>query len=177
MKLGIQKRQRAILFLLILLPLMINALAIQHEIGTKGIFKLLSGTYQPSDPNLPFASLSEILSGLLPTIAFLGFIIWLVIFVSNRVFFQRQWLIATIFEILFIVLFVAKVFELVTGFLMPLTWLPQFIDSLGLPGSEFASNWSRWFVFPATAIILFVALIFSRNKNLESKDIGKTVNA
>jgi hypothetical protein len=176
MKLGIQKRQWAILFFLLLLPLVLNAVAIQQEIGTKGMLKLLSGTYPPRDPNLSVASVSEILSGLLPMIVFLGLIIWLTIFVSNMAFFQRQWLIARIFETSLVVLVVAKVFEIATGFFMPLTWLPQFIDSLGLPGSEFTSNWSHWFIFPATSIILFVALMFSRNKSLESKEIGKTVN-
>jgi hypothetical protein len=177
MKMGIQKRQWAILFLLLLLPLLLNAAAIQQVIGTKGMLQLLSGIYQPPDPNLPFASLSEILSGILPIIIFLGFIIWLAIFVSNTTFFQKQWLIARISETLLVGLFVAKVFEIATGFVMPLTWLPQFIDSLGLPGSVFASNWSCWFIFPATAIILFVALMFSKITSLESKDIDKTVNA
>ena len=174
---GIQKRQWVILFLLLLLPLGLNTAAIQQVIGKKGMLQLLSGTYQPPDPNLPFASRSEILSGVLPIIAFLGFIIWLAIFVSNTPFFQKQWLIARISETILVGLFVAKVFEITAGFVMPLIWLPQFIDSLGVPGSVFASNWSRWFIFPATTIILFVALMLSRNKSLKSKDTDKTVSA
>jgi hypothetical protein len=172
MKFGIQIRQWIILFLLLLLPLVINAMAIQQEIGSdvKGMWQLLNGTYQPLDPNLPFASLSEILSGLLPTVALLGFIVWLAFFASNTMFFQKQWLIVRILETLLVVLFVAKVFEIAAGFLMPLVWIPEFIDPLGLPGSTFALNWSRWFIFPATAMVLFVAIMLSGNKNVETKN-------
>jgi len=178
MKIGIQKRQWFILFLILSLPLLLNAMAIWLEIGSAGTLQLLGGTYQPSNPNLPPASPLEILSGLLPIATFLGFIAWLVIFVSNRAFFQKQRLIVKMFETLLLVLFIAKAFEIATGVIMPLAWLPQFNDYLlGLPSSVFTVNWSRWFIFPATAIILFIALAISRNKNLEGKKIGETVNA
>ena len=166
-----------VLCLVLCLPLVLNAIAIQQEIGTQGISQLLNGTYQPADPNLPYASLPNILSELLPIVALLGFIGWLAIFVSNRTFFQKQWWTVKIIETALAVLFVAKVFEIATGLFMPFAWLPQFGDSPGLPGSEFAANWSRWFIFPATAIIFFTALMPFRNKHLEGKDIDKTVNA
>jgi len=53
---------------------------------------------------------------------------------------------------------------------MPFAWLPQFGDYLlGVPVSDFMLHWSRWLIFPAMAIILFIALSLSRNKNLEKK--------
>jgi hypothetical protein len=178
MKMGIQKRQWMILFLVLSLPILLNALAIQHEIGENGMMQLLSGTYQPSNPNLPHVSLLEILSSLLPTTIFLGFMCWLILFVSNQIFFQKQHLIAKLLESFIGVMLIAKIFEIASGIIMPLAWLPQFNDYLlGLPASEFTANWSRWLIFPATAIILFVALMLFRNKSLEGKNIGKTVNA
>jgi hypothetical protein len=93
---------------------------------------------------------------------FLGSLSWLVIFVSNRAFFQKQRLIVKILETLVAALFVAKVFEIAAGIFMPFAWLSQFGDYLGLPGSVFTANWSRWLIFPATTIILFIALILSR---------------
>jgi hypothetical protein len=61
---------------------------------------------------------------------------------------------------------------------MPLAWLPQFNDYLlGLPASAFTANWSRWFILPVTAIILFVGLVLSRYKSLEVKNIGETVKS
>ena len=178
MKLGIQKRQWIILFSALTLPLIINATAIQQEIETQGFLQFLSGTYQPSNPNLPLASLSEILLPSSLSILFLGFLIWLVFLVSNQLFFQKQHLVAKLIETLLIALLIAKTFEIVSGMIMPLAWLPQFNDYLlGLPISSFAINWSRWFIFPATAIILFIALMLSQNKSLESKNISKTINA
>jgi hypothetical protein len=176
-KLGIQKRQWLLLSLVILLPLLLNSVAIWLKIGTTGMLRLLSGTYQPSNPNLPTASLSAILSELLFNTAVLGLVSWLAIFMSNRAFFQKQGLIVKNLEILLMVLFIAKMFEAISGFFMPFAWLPEFYDLLGLPGSPFTATWSRWFIFPATAIILFVALTLSRNKNVEGKRISKIVNA
>ena len=167
MKTGIQKCQWVFLFLVLFLPLLLNGVAIWLEIGNRGTLQLLSGTYHPSNPNLPIASLWEILLQLLPIIMFLCLFCWLVIFVSNRAFFQKQRLTVKILETLLLALFIAKVFEIAAGVVMPLAWLPQFNDFLlGLPGSDFAADWSRWFIFPATTIILFIALMFSRNKSL-----------
>jgi hypothetical protein len=168
-KLGIQARQWLLLFLLLFLPLSVNAAAIWKRIGAHGMLQLLVGTYQPSNPNLPPASLSAILLGLVGDIAFLGFLSWLVFFVSNQVLIQRQRMIAGLFEAALVSMAIAKLFEINAGYFMPLAWLPQFIDSLGVPGSTFAVDWSRWFIFPATAIILFVALALSRNKSLEAR--------
>ena len=162
MKIGMQKRQWLLFFLVLSLPLLLNAVAIWLEIGSVGTLQLLSGTYHPSNPNLPLASLSEILLNLLPIMMFLGSLSWLVIFVSNRAFFQKQRLIVKILETLVAALFVAKVFEIAAGIFMPFAWLSQFGDYLGLPGSVFTANWSRWLIFPATTIILFIALILSR---------------
>jgi hypothetical protein len=177
MKLGIQKRQWLLLFLVLLLPLLLNAVAIWMKIGTAGTLQLLNGTYQPSNPNLPIASLPEILLELLFNVALLGLLSWLSIFVSDRAFFQKQGLIVKSLEILLMVLLIAKAFEVASGFFMPFAWLPEFFDQIGIPLSPFTATWSRWFIFPATAIILFVALTLSRNKSLESKGISKTVNA
>ena len=117
---------------------------------------------EPSNPNLPPASLLEILSGFLPIIALLGLLSWLVVFLSNRAFFQRQRLIAKLFETLLVALSIAKVFEIATGFFMPFAWLTQFNDYLGLPASPFTADWSQWFISPVTAILLFIAISLSK---------------
>lgn len=166
MKMGIQIRQWLLLFLVLSLPLLLNAVAIWLDIGSDGTLHLLNGSYKPNNPNLPIASLSGIILDLLFNIALLCLLSWIVIFVSNRPFFQKQWLIAKLFETLLAVLFIAKVFEIVTGFFMPFAWLPEFHDQIGIPGSSFTSYWSRWFIFPATTVILLIAVFLSRNKNL-----------
>jgi len=171
MKLGIQKRQWLLLFLVLSLPPLLNAVAIWRDIGTECSLQLLNGTYQPSNPNLPPVSFWEILSGLIPIIAILGLLSWLLIFVSIRALFQRQILIVKILETLLAALFIAKLFETATGFFMPLAWLPEFHDYLlGAPVSDFMLHWSRWFIFPATAILLWVATSLSRNKNMEGRE-------
>ncbi len=177
MKLGIQQRQWLLLFLVLLLPLLLNAVAIWWKIGTVGTLQLLRGTYQPSNPNLPVASLPAILSELLLNVALLGLLSWLAIFVSNMAFFQKQGLIVKGLETLLMVLLIAKVFEVASGLFMPFAWLPEFYDQIGIPVSPFVAAWSRWFIFPATAIILFVVLTLSRKKSLEGKGIRKTANA
>ena len=165
-KLKIQKRQWLILFLVLCLPLLLNAMAIWLKFGTSGTLHLLGGTYHPSNPNLPFTSFKNILSELLQFTVLLGFIGGLVIFVSNMTFFQKQQISVKILEAFIIVLFVAKVFEIVSGFIMPIAWLSEFIDSLGVPGSQFTAYWSRWFIFPITAIFLFIAIIAPQNEHL-----------
>jgi hypothetical protein len=161
-KVGIHKWQWLFVFLVLSLPLLLNSAAIWLSIGTAGTLQLLMGSYQPTNPNLPLASLPNILLNFIVEITVLGFLSWLVIFVSNRTFFQKQWLIAKILESLLAVLLVAKVFEMMAGFIMPLAWLPEFYDQVGgLPASNFATNWSRWFVFPSTAIILFLVINLS----------------
>ena len=170
MKLGIQIRQWFLLFLILLFPFLLNVMAICMDIGTAGALRLLSGTYQPSNPNLPLASPLEILLELLFNIALLGLLSWLVIFVSHQVFFQRQQWIFKIIESLLLVLFIAKVFEVATGFFMPFAWLPEFHDYLlGVPVSDFMLHWSRWLILPATTILLFVAMLFSRKEDQEVK--------
>lgn len=168
-KLGIQARQWLVLFLLLLLPLSINAAAISERIGARGMLQLLVGAYQPTNPNLPPASSSAILLGLVRDVAFLGFLSWLVFFASNQVLFQRQRLTARVLEAALVSMGIAKLFEIDAGFFMPLAWLPQFTDPLGAPASTFATNRSRWFVFPATAITLSVTLALSRNKSMETR--------
>jgi hypothetical protein len=170
MLLGIQKRQWVLLFLVLSLPLLLNAVEIWLEIGTAGTRQLLNGTYQPSNPNLPLASPLEILAALLRIMAPLGLLSWFAIFVSNRAFFQRQWLIAKISETLLAALLIAIVFEIATGFILPLVWLPQFHDYLlGLPGlgpPAEGFGWTRWLVLPATATILFIAMLLSVTKKI-----------
>lgn len=181
---GLQKRQWLLLFLLLSLPLLLNAVAIWLDIGADGVLHLLSGTYNPNlsyssfNPNTLLSSLLEILSELLPILALLGILAWLVILASNSSFFQKQRLTAKLLETLLVVLFIAKIFEIASGTFMPLAWLPKFHAIIGLlPISPFMANWSRWFIFPATAIVLFIAITLSRNKNLESKKISETFNA
>jgi hypothetical protein len=165
-KAGIQKRQWLLIFLVLALPFLLNVATIWQSIGMAGILQLLRGSYQPSNPNLPLASLPNILLNFLAAIAVLGILSWLVVFVSNRAIFQKQRLIAKTFESFFAVLLVAKTFEMVAGFIMPLAWLPEFYDQVGgLPVSPLAISLSQWFIFPITAIILSLAIILSRKNN------------
>ena len=70
-----------------------------------------------------------------------------------------------LFETFLIAGLVAVAFAIITGFFMPLVWLPKFHDYLlGLPGSPVLMDWSFWLVFPITAIILFGAVFLSGRK-------------
>ena len=165
---GIQKRQWLFLFLALAVPLLLNAIGIWQDIGSTGIRHLLNGTYKwygtEPEPN----ALPEILSGLLKMAAPLALLSWLLIFVSNRAFFQKQPLIAKLLEALLAVLPIAKVFEICAGFFMPFSWLPQFHDQIGLPVSDFTLRWSPWVVLPTTAIILFIAMLLSGTKRINT---------
>ncbi len=165
----IQKRQWLLLFLVLSLPLILNSVAIWKEIGTTGILHLLNGTYQPANPNLPIASPLEIFLRLFLYLLFLGVLVWLTIFLSNRTFFQKQRFAVKLVEYLLMALFVAKVFQETTSFFMPLAWLPEFYDQIGTPVSVFVTNWSRWFLFPVTAMIQFIAIALFSKTNLEIK--------
>jgi hypothetical protein len=167
MILGIQKQQWLLLFLLLCVPLFLNAAAIWQDIGTDGIRQLLRGDYS-SYPNTLLGDVDnpipEIVLNILLFTAALGLLAWFMLFISNRVFFQKQPLAAKVGEALVMAWFVAAVFERITGSIMPLAWLPKFHDYLlGLPSSSFMVDWSHWLVFPTTAVVLFGAVFLSGN--------------
>jgi hypothetical protein len=167
MRIGIQKRQLCLLLLALAVPLLLNAVAIWEDIGTDSILKMWNGSY----PN-PFGGflggaynpLPEIALGLLPYVATLGLLAWLVVFISTRTFFQKQPRVAKFGETLLMVLLVAVIFTFVTGFLMPLIWLPKLHDyRIGLPGSSFMEYWVVRLVLPTTILILLGAVFISEN--------------
>jgi hypothetical protein len=165
MVLGIQKRQWVLILFTISLPLLLNVMAIRQDVGTDSLQKIWNGSY----PN-PFGGflggsynpLPGILLNLLLLSAALGLLAWLMIFICNKAFFTKQKLIARLIETVFATSLIARVFVIVSGFLMPLVWLPKFHDYLlGLPASPFMMNWSRWLILPATIVILCSAVFSS----------------
>jgi hypothetical protein len=156
MLLGIQKRQWFFLLLALLLPLLLNAVAIWQDIGVNTLFFENLNT------------LPKIFIQLLLTIMILGLLVWFILFISNKKIFQKQQQLIKFFEISLMALLVAVIFTVVTGFFIPLVWLPIFHDYLlGLPGSSFMVRWSRLLLFPSATIILFIALYLSGNNNPE----------
>jgi len=172
MLIGIQKRQWLLILLTLSVPLLINAVAIWQDIGTASILKIWNGTYKPSLYLVAYNPLPEISLKLLLFTVALGLLAWLMVFISNKAFFQKQLLIAKFCETLLMAWLVAVVFDVVTGFFMPLVWLPIFHDYLlGLPVSSFMLDWSRWLVLPTTALILFIAIFLSGNKKIDTPSI------
>ncbi|MDP1541463.1 MAG: hypothetical protein Q8L72_12535 [Moraxellaceae bacterium] len=173
MLIRVQKHQWLLILLALFAPLLLNVVAIWQDVGTASILKIWQGTYpQPLFGFLggAFNPLPEIFLKLLLFLVVLGLLAWFMVFISSMVFFQKQSQIAKLFEIGVMALLAAVIFFIVSGFMMPLIWLPKFHDYLlGFPSSPFTVNWSRWFIFPVTAIILFSAMFLSRDKNLEKK--------
>ena len=172
MVLGIKKRQWIVLLLALSMPLSLNAVGIWHHVGRDNILEMLRGTYSyiPYNNNsldLEHNPFPEIFLNLLPITIFLGFLAWLMIFISNRVFFQKQPLTIKLIEVSLMSFFTAEVFTKVGDFFMPLAWLPVFFNTLGLPGSVFVSTWS-WLLVPTTTIILFIAMLLSGVKKSDT---------
>jgi len=165
---GIQKRQWFLLLLAVSVPLLLNAVAICQDVGIASILKMWNGTY----PNFlggflggPYKPLPEIFLKLLLFSAALGLLAWLMVLISNKTFFQRQPRIIIFCETFLMTFLVAIVFGFISGYFMPLVWLPLFHNyQLGLPGSSFMVDWSRWLVFPTTVIFLFSAIFLSGDK-------------
>jgi hypothetical protein len=167
---GIQKRQWLLLLLAISVPLLLNAVAIWQDVGAKAIFQILRGTFSYGNYynglDIDHNPFPEILRDLLLFTVPLELLAWFMIFVSNKVFFQKQPLIAKLFEALLMAWLVAVIFKTVTDFFMPLVWLPRIKNTLMLPGSVFVDYWSYWLVFPVTAIIFFIAIFLSGQKKM-----------
>jgi len=163
----ISKLQWFVLALILVLPFLLNILAIQQQIGTRGLFRLVLGVYHPIDPNLPVASSGDIFTKLFFSTLLLGLLPLLAILLSNVRFFRQQRLLIRLIGASVVALPIAKVFEIASGFFMPLFWLPEFIDSLGLPGSTFAFRGSQVLVFPATTILLLFAMAFPKPQKTE----------
>ncbi len=174
MIIGIKRRQLILLLLALCVPILLNAIAIWQDVGTDSMLKIWNGAYK--DPfgiytYGPYYPLPEIFLNLLLIAIPPGLLAWLMIFISNAVFFQKQPLMLKLIETFLSAWFVAKVFEVVAGFLMPLSWLPKFHDYLlGLPGSAFTYEWSRGLVFPVTAVTLSIAVFLSGKM---TRDMGK----
>ena len=173
MLIGIQKRQWLLIFLTLSIPILLNIVALWRALGTDLILQIMQGTYVYTpyyvdaldfDRN-PFP---KILLNLLPYTVFLGVLAWFMIFISNRILFQRQPLATKIIEFLLMSSITAIVFNIVSSFFMPLAWLPVIYNTLGFPGSSFVFQWSRWVVLPTTAIILFVAMLLSGIKKKDT---------
>ena len=172
---GIQKRQWLLILLALSVPLTLNIIAILQRVGLDAILQMLRGSYiyvpyYIDSLYLDHNPFLEIFLNILPIVIFLGLLAWFMVFISSRAFFQKQSLVANLFEAILMSSFVAVIFDITSGFFMPLTWIPVFYNTLGMPGSSFMFKWSRWLVLPATAIILFVAILFSRIRSFPSHE-------
>lgn len=155
---GIQKRQWLPIALVAIAPLILNAFGIWQDVGGKTMLQIMRGTYGGhSIPN----SLLKVFPSLICSSILFTLLLWFIVFLSNRDFFQKQLLILKILESLIVALFVAKTFEIITGFLIPLGWMPKFHDHFSAAVSLFMTDWSRWFIFPMTAVILFITFLLS----------------
>jgi len=174
MILGLQKRQWLLLSLVLSVPFLLNAVGIWQDVGADSIKLMLSGKWispvsysygidpEPQNP-LPAIFLSLLFMSI-P----LGLLTWLTIVLSNQAFFQRQHFVAKLLETLLAVSLIAKIYELAAGDLMPIVWLSEFHDYvLGIPGSLFMRDWSGWMVLPTTAVILWIAMLFSKIKKTD----------
>lgn len=165
---GIQKRQFVLIIFALCVPLVVNTMAIWQDIGAAPILKIWDGAYPA--PKLGFLGgsynpLPEIFLKLLCFDMLLGLLAWLIVFISKKAFFQKQPPAVKLFETFLMVGIVAVVFAIITGFFMPLVWLPKFHDYLlGLPAYPILMDWSFGLVFPITAIILFGAVSLSGRK-------------
>lgn len=162
---GIQKRQFVLLVLAVCVPLTANIVALWQEIGTASLLKIWNGAYPA--PMLGFLGgsynpLPEIFLKLLYFDLALGLLAWLMVFISNRAFFQKQPPVVKLFENVLIAGLVAVAFAIITGFFMPLVWLPEFHNYLlGLPASHTLIAWSFWLIFPITTILLLGTIFLS----------------
>ncbi len=165
MFLGIQKRQWVFLLFALLLPLLLNAAAMWRDISTTTMVQMWNGSYPDPFTGFlggPYNPLPGIFLKLFLYTAGLGLLIWLMIFISNKTFFRKQSLAARIGETALVVLLITAVTTFVSGFVLPLVWLPKLHDFLlGLPGSSFAVVWSLWLIAPATAAGMSVVMMFS----------------
>jgi len=169
MILGIQKRQLVLLLLVVCIPTLLNAVGIWQYVETASILKMWNGTYPSPVTGFlggPYNPLPEIFLKLLLFTILPGLLAWLLVFISNKTFFQKQPWIARLFETLIMVALIATVFAFDTGIIMPLIWLAVFRDSpvIGIPGDTFMVNWSLWFVLPVTAVILLGAIFHHHKK-------------
>jgi len=90
MKFGIQKRQWVLILLALSVPILLNAVGIWQNVGTNVILQLLRGTYSPypyKSLGVIYNPLPEIFLKLLLFTSMLGFLAWLIIFISNKAFF------------------------------------------------------------------------------------------
>jgi hypothetical protein len=180
MIIGIRRRQWPLLFLALAVPILLNGAGIWKDIGTNAVLQILLGTYSPypyKSFGVMYNPMPEILLNLLLMTIPLGFLAWVMLFIFNKTFFQKQPLVLRVIETVLTAPLFAVVFAMITGFFMPLAWLPKFHDLLGLPGSPFMMEWSGWLVLPITTIILAVAVFLEPISRLAMRLLCSRKNA
>ena len=152
------KRLRIALLVLFLVPILFNALALWHDIGAHTLWQALIGKYV-GFTGFVYNPLPEILFEALVASSILTVLALLIIFTANVNIIRRLPVTLKFTFRLFLIIAGSVIFSDVSGFFMPLSWLPEFNDYLlGLPGSTFAVIGGWVFVFPTTFIALFLAI-------------------
>jgi hypothetical protein len=164
------KRQKLLILLSLLLPLLINIFAIVREVDHAKLTDSVMGTYKRF--GLPYNPWPDILISLTGNMIVIGLFSWLIAFALTRSFVRKLAPAIRYGIILIASLSGAYILAIWAGIILPLVWLPQFGDYLlGLPGSEVASRSAMPLVFPIEFAILLLASLNFKPNSLSSETI------
>jgi hypothetical protein len=144
---------------LTLLPVVFSLGILWLEEGSATVAQLLAGTFECS-PGHPCQPMTDIFIQLTGISALLSLFALAAIFLSRSRPLDRLTQPIRIIVQLLIVISVAALFRYVSGFIMPLVWLPVLHDYLiGIPASQIAPPASWIVVFPLVLFICVLALL------------------
>jgi hypothetical protein len=152
----IHKRQRFLILLALLTPLLLNAVGAWQVIGPDVLVQVLKGDYKVY--GIPYNPWPRVLGPILVTTVLLGSLAWLTVFISTKTFVQERSVIVKRMLTAVLALLGAAGFGVGT-FLIDVSWSSafRFNATVGLPISRFVGRDVR-FASCTTAIILFYAL-------------------
>jgi hypothetical protein len=164
---GISLMQLVLVLVALALPVVINIAAMKADIGAATMSHLINGTYiQPQfkifDSVRTANPQMSILVGFSVALLPLGLISCLLIFLSDKTFFQslpgRSKFVITCI----LALMIGTIFSFVASIFMPITWLEIFHGAYrGVPQSDIVQIWSGKYLSPAIAVIMFITMNIS----------------
>jgi len=144
--------------ILMILPVLFNVIALWQEAGSTIALQLIRGTYRCYG-GFVCNPLPKMLLDMFGFSLILTGLALLIIHLSTRASWRRLHPAPRFALRVLLALPTSAVISYVSGSIMPLSWLPVLHDYLlGLPASPFASLGSWVSLFPATAVVLILAI-------------------
>jgi hypothetical protein len=149
------------LIIVILIPIIINCIAVIEEVGIQVLRDSVVGEYLRF--GLPYNPWPDIIPTFIFIAVSIALLSWAIVKTSSWLLIKKRSILLR-YTIYFILAFIGSIIITYGMNIMALSWLGAFQDyQLGLPVSRFVINWSNKLGIPAETVLLYFTFII-KNK-------------